>query len=564
MKRIAGIPRRALVASAVVILALVCVHRPAAAVTLRDVAQAANDWRTLPASAPGEPGAVLAALARVDTLPLRCGTPLLMTLSGQPENASLMAALQPARGLLEERSLATRDGRFVVRTTPPGIGAAARDAEAGAETVARILDALVSSRASLLAQGWPEPAPERIAVVVTRIGHGLDGYVLPGRPGAHAASAVMVLDAALPPERIATAVLHQVAHLSLLTFAHGAPWWHEATAGYLALLGGTGSFDRASLASRLETTARGIDSDDLAVLPGALLWPLFLTERTGDALLVRQVWQALGDQILDPLAAADEVLKRRGLSLGAAVREMAVWNQFTGARSDARHYEIGPDLPEGALADLGPDLPLSVSSPEPVEPTGSLAYRLSAGNARGALRLAVSAEGGAPAADVLLFSRSHDALPVLVPVPLVGGRGETSIPWTDAREAWIVLRNAPEPGEAGASRFDLSLDVDPRAPFDLAAFATTQVGRSLVLEWTTASESGLLGWNVYRSESPDGPYVRLNSVALPAYGDGAADTGYLFVDDGARPGRRYYYQVEGVTASGLAQRSHTASARVNP
>jgi hypothetical protein len=243
---------------------------------------------------------------------------------------------------------------------------------------------------------------------------------------------------------------------------------------------------------------------------------------------------------------------------------MAVWNQFTGARADARHYEIGPDLPEAALADLGPDLPLSVSSPEPVEPTGSLAYRLPAGNARGALRLAVSAEGGAPAADVLLFSRSRDALPVLVPVPLVGGRGETSIPWTDAREAWIVVRNAPEPGEASTSRFDLSLDVDPRAPFDLAAFATTQVGRSLVLEWTTASESGLLGWNVYRSESPDGPFVRLNSVALPAYGDGGADTGYLFVDDGARPGRRYYYQVEGVTASGLAQRSHTASARVNP
>jgi hypothetical protein len=309
---------------------------------------------------------------------------------------------------------------------------------------------------------------------------------------------------------------------------------------------------------------RGLDSDDLAVLPGSLLWPVFLTERTGETLVVRQIWQAMADDMLDPLAAADEVLKRRGLSLAAATREMAVWNQFTGTRADAQHYGFAREVPEAALADLGPDLPLSITSGEPVEPTGSLAYRLPAGTEKGALRVAVAAEGGAPGADLLLFSRGREAQPLLVPVPLVDGRGETSVPWSDAREAWIVLRNAPEAGEAGSARFDLSLGIDPRAPFDLASFAATQVGRTLVLEWTTASESGLTGWNVYRSDSPDGPFVRLNSVALPAYGDGAADTGYLFVDEGARAGRRYYYEVEGVTASGLVQRSHTASARTNP
>jgi hypothetical protein len=56
--------------------------------------------------------------------------------------------------------------------------------------------------------------------------------------------------------------------------------------------------------------------------------------------------------------------------------------------------------------------------------------------------------------------------------------------------------------------------------------------------------------------------VRLNGVAIPAYGDGGADVGYLFADDAVRAGRRYYYQVEGLTAIGLAERSHTASARV--
>jgi hypothetical protein len=60
MKRIAGISRRALVATAVLVPALVLVHQPAGAVTLRDVAQAAADLRSVPAPSTGEPGALIA------------------------------------------------------------------------------------------------------------------------------------------------------------------------------------------------------------------------------------------------------------------------------------------------------------------------------------------------------------------------------------------------------------------------------------------------------------------------------------------------------------------------
>jgi len=45
-------------------------------------------------------------------------------------------------------------------------------------------------------------------------------------------------------------------------------------------------------------------------------------------------------------------------------------------------------------------------------------------------------------------------------------------------------------------------------------------------------------------------------------GDSAADTGYIYVDDYARPGRRYYYQLEGFTGLGLPQRSHVVSGRI--
>jgi len=84
----------------------------------------------------------------------------------------------------------------------------------------------------------------------------------------------------------------------------------------------------------------------------------------------------------------------------------------------------------------------------------------------------------------------------------------------------------------------------------------------MLLEWTTASEKGLAAWNVYRAETPGGPFTRLNSVAVPAMGDSASDTGYIFVDDVARPGRRYYYLLEGLTDLGRPQRSHVVSGRI--
>jgi hypothetical protein len=45
-------------------------------------------------------------------------------------------------------------------------------------------------------------------------------------------------------------------------------------------------------------------------------------------------------------------------------------------------------------------------------------------------------------------------------------------------------------------------------------------------------------------------------------GDSSGETGYIYVDDFARPGRRYYYLLEGLTNLGLPQRSHVVSGRI--
>ncbi|HXH28152.1 MAG TPA: hypothetical protein VNL37_03850, partial [Candidatus Polarisedimenticolia bacterium] len=446
-----------------------------------------------------------------------------------------------------------------------GAAGADRDGNGVPDRVDRLKEALSAALSSVVGSlGYPAPAPPGRAVdlYLVHLGHDLEGLTIPGPE-----VPFILLDEALPVDRIVPAVVHQVAHASLLSFApQAAPWWSEATAGFLTLAA-TGDLAglEPGLRARLDSPGRGLDDDALLLMQGGALWPLFLAERTGDPGLPRQIWDEMAARHLDVLSATGAVLARtQGMSLAQALREYAGWNLFTGSRDDGRHYAHGSSLPRATLPLLGPSLPVALDPIEPVAPLGSVAFALQAGRSHGSLDLEIAAEGGRPGADLLLLYPGTGGRRVLVPVPLGDdGAGEISVPWSDAVDAWIVLRNDGAPG-AGASRFSVSGRLDPYAPFDLAALGADAVGDSIAIGWTTASEKGLLGWNVYRADRPDGPFSRLNAVAIPAYGDGAQDTGYLFVDDGARRGRRYYYRIEGLTATGLAERSQVVSGRLPP
>jgi hypothetical protein len=531
---------------------------------LSAMVQAAREANPALLPAGALPGLVVGWLAGGEAAPAPCATPLVETLSsGEATEGSRAVLALLSHPASDQRIILTRDGRFAIHVGAPLGG---RDLDP--EWVARLSESLVTSRAYLAGTlGWPDPAPgpERIPVLVARLGGGLEGFVVPAAPGARAGR-VMTIDASLSRDRILPAVLHQAAHLSLADFGAAPAWWSEATASYLALLGaGDREAQKPAIAARLERPTDGLDIDAPAAMQGGLLWPLFLSERAADPAIVRQIWQAQKELRLEPFAAADAVLRKRlGLPLDQGLREMAVWNLFTGRRDDGAHYPAGRDLPEAPLVPIATALPGSAGALDPIAPTGSLALRFPADRLRGSLEVGIEGHGGRPAADLLVFYRSEGGHPVLIPVDLDSGSATVAVPWTDAIEAWILLRNgATGPEEGGAARFDVRFELDPRVPFDLAAFSAAGVGRGIVLEWTTASEQGLLGWNVYRSESPSGPFLRLNGVAIPAYGDGGADTGYVFSDEGVRPGRRYYYQIEGLTSVGLAERSHTASARID-
>ncbi len=90
----------------------------------------------------------------------------------------------------------------------------------------------------------------------------------------------------------------------------------------------------------------------------------------------------------------------------------------------------------------------------------------------------------------------------------------------------------------------------------ILAFLSFQgAGRAAVLvEWSTASELNTAGFNLYRSESPDGPYQKVNKSLIPPAPDSLTGGAYSYTDPEVQGGKLYYYELEEIETTGEAAR----------
>ncbi|MCA1779401.1 MAG: hypothetical protein LC637_08480 [Xanthomonadaceae bacterium] len=72
--------------------------------------------------------------------------------------------------------------------------------------------------------------------------------------------------------------------------------------------------------------------------------------------------------------------------------------------------------------------------------------------------------------------------------------------------------------------------------------------------WSTASESDNFGFDVYRAETPEGPFVRI--TPQPMLGAGTSDLkhDYRFTDREVTASKTYFYYVESISLSGERKR----------
>lgn len=71
------------------------------------------------------------------------------------------------------------------------------------------------------------------------------------------------------------------------------------------------------------------------------------------------------------------------------------------------------------------------------------------------------------------------------------------------------------------------------------------------VEWTTEVEMNTAGFDLYRGESPEGPFdVKVNDAPIPASPDPMAGGEYSYVDLTAQAGKTYYYQLHELELTG--------------
>jgi hypothetical protein len=529
-------------------------------------------------------GRALESLLGGKHLPISCASPLLMelwrhrdALSDSVHESLRVLSVRPS--LPHDAVYQTRDGRFVIHYT---LDASSPDSIQGTDSDLNGIPDRVDSVEMALARAvevlsaglsWPLPesGPREDAydIYVVSLGPDLNGLTVLDReiastPQDDAFSHILV-DGRLEPPQLEAAVIHQFAHASLLALSTRAPaWWNEATAGWLEarVTGDPGSMGPA-LARRLERLDLSLATDSLLMSLGDSLWVSFLAERgNGDPDAIRGIWQEESSRGSVPFPSLlDQMLGRNGgEGLQGAYREFTRWALFTGKRDDGEHFRLGqlypPLVPRATFEAYPADLPGSDS----VEPLGAAIYRLAGDGSRGGMRVRLDAQEAASSLemDLVITPSSGDRRPYLVELsPDGSGRAEAGIPWRNVAEAMVIVRNAAAGGKP--IRYHLTAAPDPLFPFDISSFAALPSDGGVTLQWSTAHEKDLLGWNVYRSAAPAGPYLRINPVTLPSGGDSDEETDYLYQDDSAAEGQRYFYLVEGITVQGLADRSFSVS-----
>jgi len=78
----------------------------------------------------------------------------------------------------------------------------------------------------------------------------------------------------------------------------------------------------------------------------------------------------------------------------------------------------------------------------------------------------------------------------------------------------------------------------------LLSFTTTLKAGVVILQWITISEIDNAGFNLYRAESEDGEYAKINGALIPSEGSPTQGATYQFIDEDVQNRRTYYYKLE--------------------
>ncbi len=89
-------------------------------------------------------------------------------------------------------------------------------------------------------------------------------------------------------------------------------------------------------------------------------------------------------------------------------------------------------------------------------------------------------------------------------------------------------------------------------------------GPHIRIQWTTESELDIVGFNLYRADSVDGEFVKINKGIIPPATDPMLGGEHQYIDADVHWLRTYYYSLESVDRTGVSDRSGPISLTAGP
>jgi hypothetical protein len=529
------------------------------------LASAADAADTFPDPRPQTTPEAASFLAHRDAVvrDLACGLPRVVALSGQGLARS-GGPLDRALSLVAERvpfpaeQIWTAPGIAIRYTAEDAAQDRAEPADADANGVPDVVQAAgrgLSEARALLVEDMGLPAPERFDAGLRELGDDVDAVVFVNE---RRSPPWTVIDATpcAGVQGARDAAVHAYARAVAFELGPGFPRaWAEAFATWARLeIDGTPDSSLAQLLTeRLHRLDAGLFSRDPRLAAGNAAWLAWVDEALGRPALVASIRELTQG---DPAAAFGRALARTAdVDLAGAFRDFQVWSLLTGARADLHHFPFAAALGSPRFASESDGLPaLSIHADPPLAAWGATAVRLVPDRTEGGMSVHFEGDLGARWQVDLVLAGEDGRLRRLALDVADAGRGQATVPVDGLSEAILLVRHVGSADET-PRRYNYSAHHEAGHPFEIAVLEAREAGEpagGILVSWETASEHGVIGWDVLRVREDGGREVVVNPVWVPAVGEESSPASYHYLDASALPGVSYLYRVRATTAIGLA------------
>lgn len=91
---------------------------------------------------------------------------------------------------------------------------------------------------------------------------------------------------------------------------------------------------------------------------------------------------------------------------------------------------------------------------------------------------------------------------------------------------------------------------EPFTAVTLASFDVNPGNKAATLTWETGDETNNFGFNIYRSESKNNVFVKINKSVIPSQAVSGSGAMYQYSDENLKNGKTYFYMIEDIDLFG--------------